>query len=366
MRHFSPKNSAHVLTLAALLSVLAIASGCNTLSSLGLGGSTQNKILEPAKNISQAPARSIQTATESTKAPLDVYIIEIGDTILLEATDFDATVQLPGDQIVKPDGYISLGECGRLMVMNKTIEQINLEAQMQIDQHIRRELEVQFEVARRQRQSQRLRERMRSERASGGDEDDDDIDVAADLELGTREEEDQRYALERAITDALLKNKISTRLVNWDSKRIYVLGEVNSPGSFVFLGSETVLDAILEAGGLNTNANQHQIIITRPSDCNSCRTVMNVCYDQVVQLGDTSTNYQLQPGDRVFVPTLTFAEDLKRSLRLNKSDRCPRCADCPRGCDLPQGCSSAGCSSGSCQGVGEVLGLPVEMAVPYN
>ena len=120
-----------------------------------------------------------------------------------------------------------------------------------------------------------------------------------------------------------------------------MLGEVNSPGSFVYLGSETVLDAILEAGGLTANANQHQIIVSRPSNCNDCRTVMQVCYDQLVQLGDTSTNYQLRPGDRIFVPTLTFAEDLKRSLKLNKNDRCPRCANCPKGCNLPQGCSTS-------------------------
>ena len=298
-----------------------------------MGGSTQNKILDPTKEISQAPSRSIQAPTESTKAPLDIYIIEIADTILIEATDFDATVQLPGDQVVKPDGYISLGESGRLMVMNKTIDQVQAEAQMQIDQHVRRELEIEYEVKRRQRQEERDRERLKRQRSGEKDTDDDD------LELGTQDEEQQRLALGRAINDARLKNKISARLVNWDSKRIYVLGEVNSPGSFVFIGNETVLDAILEAGGLNNNADQHQIVITRPSGCDSCREVMHVCYDQVVQLGDTSTNYQLQPGDRVFVPTLGFCDDLKRSLGLVKNDRCPRCADCPRGCNLPEGCS---------------------------
>ena len=339
-----------------MLSLLACATGCNTLASLGLGGSTRNQILEPAKEISQAPGRSIQTPTESTKAPLDVYIIEIGDTILIEATDFDATVQLPGDQVVKPDGYISMGESGRLLVINKTIEQVESEAQMQIDEHVRRKLEIEFELKRRQRQAERERERSRA--AQSGE----DVDAEADLELGTRDEEEQQFALQRAITDARLKNTISARVVNWDSKRIYVLGEVNSPGSFVFLGSETVLDAILEAGGLNTNANQHQIIITRPSDCNSCRTVMHVCYDQIVQLGDTSTNYQLQPGDRVFVPTLTFCEDLKRSLKLDKNDRCPRCADCPRGCDLPQGCSTP-----TYQGVETTFGDPIGMgAIPVQ
>lgn len=359
VRPFSSKNSGHLSVLVALLSLVVFASGCNTLSSLGFGGSSQNKILKPAREISEAPSRSIQAPTEGNKAPLDVYIIDIGDTILLEATDFDTTVQLPGDQVVKPDGYISLGECGRLMVMNKSIEQVEAEAQLQIDDHVRRELEIEFEIDRRQRQAERERERLESEPE---DADDAAATAVADLELGTQDEEQQRIALERAINDARAKNKVSARIVNWDSKRIYVLGEVNSPGSFVFIGNETVLDAILEAGGLNANANKHQIIVTRPSDCNSCRTVMQVCYDQVVQLGDTSTNYQLQPGDRVFVPTLTFAEDLKRTLRLGKNDRCPRCADCPRGCDLPEGCSSP-----SCQGAETILVESVTMdAIPVN
>jgi len=307
------------LILVALLPLLAGTTGCRTLASLGLPvGGTQHKILDPAKEISQAPARSIQVPTESTKAPLEVLPIEIGDTVLIETTNFDATIQLPGDQIVKPDGYISLGECGRLMVMNKTIDQIQAEAQLLVDDHVRHELEVAFEVKRRQRQDQREHERQKNAKSNVDSNDELDTDLA-DLDL-----------------DAEIDQEL-----NWDSKRIYVLGEVNSPGSFVYLGSETVLDAILEAGGLAANADQYQIIVSRPSSCNDCRTVMQVCYDQLVQLGDTSTNYQLRPGDRVFVPTLTFAEDLKRSLKLNKDDRCPRCANCPKGCNLPQGCSGS-------------------------
>jgi len=66
--------------------------------------------------------------------------------------------------------------------------------------------------------------------------------------------------------------------------------------------------------------------------------VMTVCYDQIVQLGDTTSNYQLMPGDRVFAPSLTFMEDLKQSFSCNKDERCPRCAGCQSGCDLPNGC----------------------------
>ena len=38
--------------------------------------------------------------------------------------------------------------------------------------------------------------------------------------------------------------------------------------------------------------------------------MLPVCYRQIVQLGDTTTNYQLQPGDRIYVPGQTLWEQL--------------------------------------------------------
>jgi protein involved in polysaccharide export with SLBB domain len=103
---------------------------------------------------------------------------------------------------------------------------------------------------------------------------------------------------------------ITVRLVNRVSKVFYVLGEVNAPGSFPLQGRETVLDAIIAAGGLTERASRRNIIFTRPTDPHSCRLVLPICYREIVQLGDTSTNYQLAPGDRIFVPTRTFWEEL--------------------------------------------------------
>jgi hypothetical protein len=48
-----------------------------------------------------------------------------------------------------------------------------------------------------------------------------------------------------------------------------------------------------------------------------------VCYDRIVQLGDTTTNYQIRPGDRVFVATRTLCEAIKFWQR-----DCPNCPEC--------------------------------------
>ena len=118
---------------------------------------------------------------------------------------------------------------------------------------------------------------------------------------------------------------INVRLVNPQSAVFYVLGEVNSPGSFPFAGRETVLDAILVAGGLTDKASQCNIILSRPTLPAGCRIVLPVCYRQIVQLGDTTTNYQIMPGDRVFVATRSFGEGCfsTKSCLLGKGLQCP-------------------------------------------
>jgi polysaccharide export outer membrane protein len=118
---------------------------------------------------------------------------------------------------------------------------------------------------------------------------------------------------------------INVRLVNPQSAVYYVLGEVESPGSFPFAGRETVLDGILAAGGLSDKASQCNIILSRPTLPEGCRIVLPVCYRQIVQLGDTTTNYQLMPGDRVYVATRSFGEGLwcNKSCPLCKGLQCP-------------------------------------------
>jgi protein involved in polysaccharide export with SLBB domain len=101
---------------------------------------------------------------------------------------------------------------------------------------------------------------------------------------------------------------LTVRLVGRQSKVFYVLGEVNSPGSFPLSGRETVLDGLMAAGGLTRSAQEKKIILVRPSHPDGCREVLPVCYPQIVQLGDTHTNYQLRPGDRIYVPSQGMLE----------------------------------------------------------
>ena len=140
----------------------------------------------------------------------------------------------------------------------------------------------------------------------------------------------------RKVVDSLTKEKtpITVRLIGRESKVYYVLGEVNAPRAYPLTGRETVLDGILMAGGLTRQADLKRIILSRPTPADGCRVVLPVCYSNIVQLGDTSTNYQLQPGDRIFVPSKPLFDDL---FKLKKK----ACGPCQ---GLQAACATAGCA----------------------
>jgi polysaccharide biosynthesis/export protein len=136
----------------------------------------------------------------------------------------------------------------------------------------------------------------------------------------------------KALIDSQAKDAgpITVRIVTRQSKVFYVLGEVNAPGAFTLNGRETVLDAIIAAGGLNDRASRRDIILSRPTGPGCCRVVLPICYREIVQLGDTSTNYQIAASDRIFVPTRTFCEEI-----FHNSKPCPPCGQPQSPCSLP-------------------------------
>ncbi|OYP37721.1 polysaccharide biosynthesis/export family protein [Rhodopirellula sp. MGV] len=116
--------------------------------------------------------------------------------------------------------------------------------------------------------------------------------------------------------------RVNVRLIQ-PIHRYYVIGEVNSPGAYTLTGHETVLDAIMEAGGLTARASACDILLARPTSPCSCRITLPVCYRAITQLGDSTTNYHLKPGDRIFVARQSFCEEMLAYVK--GSQTCDRC-----------------------------------------
>ena len=267
------------------------AGGCSTLSNLGLPfGSSQNKLLKTAGKFSQQAVLPAAWPSELSRESLAGYTLEPGDTLLIEPANFDSPARFPGDQTIMPDGMISLGKYGQHQAAGKTLGQLQDEIQDIVDRY-----------------EQRRR---------------DEATTSRRLETASPSDRIPETPLQDVQPDV---GPITVRLIGLESLGYYVLGEVNSPGRFVLTGRETVLDAIIEAGGITDEANRHQIILSRPSSPCGERVVVPICYDHITQLGDTSTNYQIRPGDRVFVSSQSFWDDLRASILPGKNECCPAC-----------------------------------------
>lgn len=274
------------LTVSFAAIVAVIGAGC---SSLGISP-PRYKLLPESQQFRDLATPPPALSRELAKTPLTEYVLEPGDSLLIQPADFDSPVRVPADQPILPDGAIELGVYGRPVVAGLTVPA------------------VEVEVARL-----------------------------------VKAKEGKDHA-------------ITVRLVGRQSKVYYVLGEVNSPGSFPLSGRETVLDGLMAAGGLTRAAQEKKIILVRPSHPDGCREVLPVCYPQIVQLGDTSTNFQLRPGDRIYVPSQGMLETFFPSRSKTSPPCCKPHVPCYTG-------GGAGCATGTCAPAG-VPAMTVPVAPP--
>ncbi|WP_022940387.1 XrtA/PEP-CTERM system exopolysaccharide export protein [Psychromonas hadalis] len=86
--------------------------------------------------------------------------------------------------------------------------------------------------------------------------------------------------------------------------RIRITGAVNTPLSIPFYKDITVLDLVLEAGGLTDFANADSAILYRKTPSGLESYPINV--DEILHEGILTTNYVLRPSDILIIPESVF------------------------------------------------------------
>jgi polysaccharide export outer membrane protein len=183
---------------------------------------------------------------EMNRALLPAYIIEPPDILLIE---YKAVKPLAGDQpiagqhLVFSDGTVHLGVYGQIRVAGLTLEA----ARQAIFEQIKR--------------------------------------TAPDVDLDIK--------------------RLNVDLLSINSKVYYVITDGGGYGEQVYrfpvTGNETVLDAISLINGLPPVASKRHIWLARRNPNGGFDNMYAVDWIGIAQRGATSTNYQIMPGDRVYV-----------------------------------------------------------------
>lgn len=158
--------------------------------------------------------------------------------VAVELPDVNGRQEISGEHLVRPDGTVSLGIYGSVYVAGMTVEEIKQAVEVHLEEFVHQP-EIQ-------------------------------VDVSA-----------------------------------YNSKKYYVITDGGGFGETVnplpYTGNETVLDAIANIQGLS-EVSSKMLWVSRPAPSGTgCAQRLPVDWRAITEDGITTTNYQLLPGDRVYI-----------------------------------------------------------------
>lgn len=202
--------------------------------------------------------------SELNPSLLPPYVIGPPDVLLIQSRHALVTHPVQGQHLVRPDGTVGLSVYGSPVVAGLTLEQAK--------EVIARTISPKLKLPK-------------------------DIDEKTGKIESYYEPEEQLKAIrEGLVVDVLAYN----------SKVYYVITDGGGFGEQVVrvpvTGGETVLDAISQVNGLSPVSSKYHVWIARRAPGHGTpESVLKVDWIGITQRGATSTNYQIMPGDRLYV-----------------------------------------------------------------
>lgn len=125
------------------------------------------------------------------------------------------------------------------------------------------------------------------------------LDLIGDVAVEGRTIAEVRADIAERIRRFIVSPTVSVDLTESRSRRFYVFGQVRRPGSFPLVGRVTAVEALAEAGGGNLFASMNGSRLSRASEDGGAYPVR---FNDIMQRADAATNYELMPGDVIWVP----------------------------------------------------------------
>ena len=97
---------------------------------------------------------------------------------------------------------------------------------------------------------------------------------------------------------------IVTQFVGPYSEQVRVIGEAARPATLPYKQKMTVLDVLIEVGGITEFANGNRAKIVRTVGNN--KEELRVRLNDLIKDGDVSANVEMRPGDILIIPQSWF------------------------------------------------------------
>lgn len=295
-----------------VLAAIAAATGCH--------GPTQFECCKPPKfNACNLP--DVPVPKELNKVSMPPYVIEIPDIIQIDAVriiplppyrvepldvlyivgkNLPELAPINGLYPVEPDGTVNLGSAygGSIRVVDLTTDEI----QRVIENKVRLQIpKAEMTVSLAQSRGVQQISGQHIVRADGtvGLGSYGSVYVTG-MTIGQA-----KQAIEAHLAKYLYRPEVSLDVYSFNSKHYYVITDFAGSGEQVarlpHTGNETVLDAVANIGGLSAVSSK-KIWVARPAptECGHDQ-ILPVDWCGITRRGQVKTNYQVLPGDRIYI-----------------------------------------------------------------
>jgi len=292
----------HMKTLGLFIAPLLLGAGCSTFRRDVAPAPMQPRELEKVTHpeyVIEPPDELLLDAIRVV--PLPPYRVSVLDQLYIQSTRSLPDEPIAGTYQVEPEGYVRLGpNYGSVLLVDMTLD----EAGKAVEQHLRRLIRDPATVTVTLAQSRALQQ-IRGPHLVKPDGT-VHLGLYGSVRVAGMTLAEARSTIEAHLSQYLLRPEVAVDVAGFNSKVYYVVTDGGGAGEQVArlpsTGNETVLDAVAQIGGLPTVSSKKRIWVSRPSPAGSCAPqLLPVDWCAVTRGGDASTNYQLLPGDRVYV-----------------------------------------------------------------
>lgn len=232
--------------------------------------------------------------------PKSPYRISPQDTLQIRAAGTLADQPINGYFVVEPGGAVELGPAyGKVNVAGLSLDEATEAVETQL-RRVLKQPQVSVTLAQSVGQQEIAGEHLV---ASDGRI---NLGIYGSVYVSGMTVEEARHAIETHLTRFLYDPKVAVDVGAFNSKVYYVITEGAGFGDSIVrvpvTGNETVLDAMSQINGLSRLASKGHIWIARPvPEGAGCDQILPIKWDKITKDGETATNYQVLPGDRIFI-----------------------------------------------------------------
>ena len=231
--------------------------------------------------------------------PKSPYYLKTLDSVAIRVRGTLPDAPIDGAYMIKPGGILDLGfTYGSLKVAGMTVEEVQSELKDHLKGYVRNP-QVVVTVADLAAKQQISGEHL--------------VALDGTVTLGSygsvqvvgKTIAEAKQAIEDHLDSSLDDPEVSVDVFAYNSKVYYVITQGAGLGDGVYrfpvTGNETVLDAISLINGLDQVSSKKMWIARAGRNQEGHHQILPIDWIAITENGDTETNYQIMPGDRIFV-----------------------------------------------------------------